>query len=221
MQNKRMSWGIEKDKKLVDLVKSNPELYDTKAPGYNDFETKKNTWHKIGIYLNMPYAICKIRWESLRCQYRKNLKKKKMKDPRALNIKWRLEEQMAFLQEFMRERTSTDDGSIISDENEIEDVIKQEYDIIDVDDNLLEKQDASKSDEFQKLTYLDGNFSENSQIALLKYLVDRTEEKSKAADPIDIFFDLMATTVKKFKPADQYWFIDFDADSSLRLDFVS
>ena len=40
--------------------------------------------------------------------------------------------------------------------------------------------------------------------ALMKYLVEREKEEQQA-DPIDTFFSLMATSVKKFNPTDQHY----------------
>lgn len=124
--------------------------------------------------------------------------------PHILNAKWRLDEQMAFLQEHMRER-SRDENTLLGDEDDMEEVVKQEFEMIDVEENILEKDDTSRCEDKESIRSEDKT-NENSQNAFIKYLMEKEIncERSKSPHPIDIFFSLMATTVKTFNVADQH-----------------
>jgi len=41
------------DERLILLVQSHPELWDTRSPTYKDSEMKDNTWHSIASELQM------------------------------------------------------------------------------------------------------------------------------------------------------------------------
>ncbi|XP_028128873.1 uncharacterized protein LOC114325125 [Diabrotica virgifera virgifera] len=65
------------DEMLIELVSENSALFDLSNPKYMDTEYKNGIWNKIGIEMKMDGSSCKSRWNNIRDNYRKSLKKNK------------------------------------------------------------------------------------------------------------------------------------------------
>ncbi|XP_075162057.1 uncharacterized protein LOC142234763 isoform X1 [Haematobia irritans] len=68
---------LEFDRKLIDLIKANPMLYerDLRSSPYNDMKKKFELWSHIGQSLNRDTKDCLLRWKSLRAKYRREMAK--------------------------------------------------------------------------------------------------------------------------------------------------
>ncbi|XP_058830974.1 uncharacterized protein LOC131689719 [Topomyia yanbarensis] len=60
---------------LIELVCTYPVLYDLSHAKYMDVRYKSEIWKRIGAELGQNASICKSRWNNIRDQYRKSLKK--------------------------------------------------------------------------------------------------------------------------------------------------
>lgn len=167
----------------------------------------------------------KIRWESLRSQYRKYLRTRepKLKDKSGLAAvrisKWRLYDQMAFLRKFInndRPQSSSITDDEISNENVRDtDTVKEELEKTSIrQDNDIEETEVNNeyvntfTNNIPSIKKRNNNKAnatvqqENVSSTLMKYILQKKEECG--VHPIDKFFSLMATTVKNFSAADQH-----------------
>ncbi|XP_047115649.1 transcription factor Adf-1-like [Schistocerca piceifrons] len=63
-------------RKLIELVRQNVELYDMSCKKYSDTLFKEEIWKKIGLAIGRPGSDCRLRWVSLRDQFRKVIRNK-------------------------------------------------------------------------------------------------------------------------------------------------
>ncbi|XP_014271045.1 uncharacterized protein [Halyomorpha halys] len=63
------------DKMLINLVKEHPILYDSSHLYYMDIARKLQIWKDIGARMNADGEKCKARWNNIRDNYKKSLKK--------------------------------------------------------------------------------------------------------------------------------------------------
>lgn len=64
------------DAELIEYVRSRPVLYDPSHSHYMDNQLKNTLWIKIGKQLKANPSSCKARWNNIRDQYRKTLRKR-------------------------------------------------------------------------------------------------------------------------------------------------
>ncbi|KAF0702268.1 uncharacterized protein FWK35_00034697, partial [Aphis craccivora] len=166
---------------------------------------------------------CKERWESLRSQYRKNENKQKTKSGQAAsNISnWKYASQMHFLKQFMKDRSrvtsittcddsdeeksdvSTNECEIQANNNEQTNENNNEENVVeDVAKEVTQKSSLKTPKLRKKITHTDTK--ESASTTLMKYLVQQKREE-QSPHPIDTFFSLMATSVKKFNATDQHF----------------
>lgn len=154
---------------------------------------------------------CKDRWEGLRGQYRKHVNKiTKSGQAATHSTKWKYEEQMSFLRPFFKDRERV--TSLQQQDTEIEDTeigdtntqnvcnepVHQEKDEAYDNNETIPEAGPSRTKKRKK-----EQSDTSASATLMKYLVERKKEE-QPSNPIDTFFSLMATTVKKFKPVDQH-----------------
>ncbi|XP_015429489.1 PREDICTED: uncharacterized protein LOC107186181 [Dufourea novaeangliae] len=200
-------WNFEKDEMLIELVKANDGLYNLQSPFYSDNNYKRKIWNGIEKSLNQNDA--KVRWESLRSQYRKYLNKQKTKSGQAAIkvAKWKFHDQMAFLSEFVNiERPRV--TSIEHEENFIEGEENLSSAGKDVEDPTTSqnKNEQNRHNNTQNVNKTQKTRArETASTTLLKYLLEKKEEESKTPDPIANCFSVMADSVKTFTPLDQHF----------------
>ncbi|XP_077288944.1 uncharacterized protein LOC143913173 [Arctopsyche grandis] len=93
------------DEKLIEFVKENSVLYNVSMVKYNDAVHKFKIWKDIAKKLNQPSSVCKSRWNNIRDNYRKSVKKRLTTErhaPNSGNKKkyYKYEEQLRFLDNF-------------------------------------------------------------------------------------------------------------------------
>nr|CAD7458745.1 unnamed protein product [Timema tahoe] len=147
-------WSHEKDELLIELVKGKNLLFDLSSPLYNNNIAKRKAWNEIGKHLEIEGVLCKDRWEQLRSQHRKHLKKIKTKSGRSASslLKWKYQDQMDFLKPFMKDSkrlysTLNDDDSISNDEDE--GGCTQEWLQDGEGNDMVSQQNAGSEDEVQ------------------------------------------------------------------------
>ncbi|XP_063625512.1 uncharacterized protein LOC134797217 [Cydia splendana] len=64
------------DAELIEYVRSRPVLYDPSHSRYMDNLLKNGLWNKIGRQLRASPSACKARWNNIRDNYRKALRKR-------------------------------------------------------------------------------------------------------------------------------------------------
>ncbi|CAL4126358.1 unnamed protein product [Meganyctiphanes norvegica] len=176
---------------LIIKVQGYRELYDTNNKLYRDNLYKDRIWKAIGEELNKPGKDCKKRWNSLRDQYRKHLKKRN--EQGAINVaEWRYADEMSFVRPYLRERDNVSDP-----DDHLDTGIDFEDD--DEDTEIWKGRVKASSDlnNSQKV-------AEAPSSVLMKYLVESemsgVAKKDDFRDPIDLFFLSIAQTVKTFSP---------------------
>ncbi|XP_026759850.1 uncharacterized protein LOC113519007 [Galleria mellonella] len=100
---------------LIELVRQHKILYDITDPYYLNSNKKNSIWRHIGRELKSDGSACKSRWNNIRDQFRKSLKKTITKSGRQKF--YRYHEQMSFLRPFLNERESTSNTIRQSDYN--------------------------------------------------------------------------------------------------------
>ncbi|XP_059052087.1 transcription factor Adf-1-like [Achroia grisella] len=95
---------------LIEIVRQYKVIYDTKCKQYKDNSIRTAVWEEIGEKLKQPPEKCKDDWNKLRNAYINALKRRKNKksgQAAVLVTPWKYEEQMSFLQPFIKSRPST------------------------------------------------------------------------------------------------------------------
>lgn len=109
---------LDFDRKLIDLIKANPMLYekDLRSTPYTDMKKKFELWSHIATSLNsdskfsqmwtisvsinnmsfLPAKYCLLRWKSLRAKYRREAGKLGKESA------WELFEQMKFIEKHIK-----------------------------------------------------------------------------------------------------------------------
>ncbi|XP_063537520.1 transcription factor Adf-1-like [Cydia strobilella] len=67
------------DAALIEYVRDHPVIFDPSHLRYMDTNFKQGLWVKIGRQLKVNPSSCKARWNNIRDQYRKTLRKRKSK----------------------------------------------------------------------------------------------------------------------------------------------
>ncbi|XP_011635627.1 uncharacterized protein LOC105426203 [Pogonomyrmex barbatus] len=103
------------DEMLIECVRQHVELYDLSDKRYIDGAYKQRVWNEISQKLGYPAIMCKMRWNNIRDNYRKSLKKRVTRSgltgqPR--NMRYKYENQLTFLLPFIRERDPNHSGLI-------------------------------------------------------------------------------------------------------------
>ncbi|XP_066964457.1 uncharacterized protein [Macrobrachium rosenbergii] len=210
------------DEKLIELVRAYEELYDVSNRRYSDNIFKEKIWNRIGGELNKPGSECKLRWVSLRDQYRRYLRKVATKSGQESKTKYKYADEMSFVKPFLRERErasnqATDGASLdtedVEDHAEEDDMEslqpkKQKCSFGGVDQPSIGEMFSGRVGKRAVKTTertSSGKSKPPSQTAsavLMKYLLDNDKEKV-SVDPTDLFFNTVAATVKKFSPYHQ------------------
>lgn len=159
----------------------------------------------------------------MRSQYRKHLAKQKTKSGQAAAkiTKWKFQDHMLFLNEFINQDrprlTSIDENS---DEEDSCKEINAEKDSqehsetatsFENNDNDIEdyesQSNSKKISSYKKKQKPHNAVQETASTTLMKYLIEKkdTEKENKAHHPIEDFFSLMAASVKNFSPVDQHY----------------
>jgi len=158
---------------------------------------------------------CKNRWNNLRDQYRRAIKRNKTTSGQAApkkNKKYKYEDNLQFLQEFLQERdTITNLSCNLSDSSEEDGNTEKVHDALNdnsmnddnlktnqsVNDNIWKKQNTIKRK--QSLTTGSCQQSETASTSLMKYLLEKKgTSKESDNDPVDAF--LKGATLKTFDP---------------------
>ncbi|XP_059058678.1 uncharacterized protein LOC131852075 [Achroia grisella] len=93
--------------KLIELVREHKILYDLSDPYYVNSKKKNLIWYTIGRELNTDPSACKSRWNNIRDQYRKSLKRIAIKNDKKSKKHYRYHEKMEFLRPHFNERENT------------------------------------------------------------------------------------------------------------------
>ncbi|XP_072761189.1 uncharacterized protein [Anoplolepis gracilipes] len=94
------------DEKLIEYVRECEEIYNLFHPQYLNGTLKDKKWSEISNKLEQVFAACKARWNNIRDNFRKSMKKRVTKSGQAApkNKKYKYEDQLSFLLPFMKER---------------------------------------------------------------------------------------------------------------------
>ncbi|XP_012279619.1 uncharacterized protein LOC105699324 [Orussus abietinus] len=136
------------DEKLIEYIREYEELYDLSHSQYLNGNIKNKKWAEISNKLKQPVAACKSRWNNIRDNFRKSLKKRGAKSGQAgaTNKRYKYESQLSFLVPFIKERETSSSLSNVErttgDENDNSD--NDENDDIEEDD--LDQAIISKSE---------------------------------------------------------------------------
>ncbi|CAG4985149.1 unnamed protein product [Colias eurytheme] len=107
------------DLKLLQLVKDNPIIYNTKHKKYLDFDNREVVWQKIGDALNRPASICKSRWINIRDMMRRKLRDR-LRNPHQKSYNYKYEDELSFMLPYFREMSSNDYADYLEEASEAE-----------------------------------------------------------------------------------------------------
>ncbi|XP_011881772.1 PREDICTED: uncharacterized protein LOC105569709 [Vollenhovia emeryi] len=103
------------DEMLIECVRQHVELYDISDKRYVGGAHKQRIWKEISQYLGHSAITCKTRWNNIRDNYRKSLKKRVARSGltgQPKNMRYRYENQLTFLLPFIKERDPNHSGPI-------------------------------------------------------------------------------------------------------------
>ncbi|XP_028141978.1 transcription factor Adf-1-like [Diabrotica virgifera virgifera] len=188
------------DEKLIECVREERLLYDSSHPLYFDSQQKVRTWQHIGVILKQDPNKCKLRWESLRNQFRKYIRSRRTVTGQSPSA-WRHYDDMSFLTRYMKDKTR---NTFVEIENEGQAALLEEDNMAIGEEHPLESSNETthssiaipmrKSSNSKRRGY---HAVESTSAVLMKYLLEK-EKNEKEKDDIDLFFDAMKATVKKF-----------------------
>ncbi|XP_063386298.1 uncharacterized protein LOC134672333 [Cydia fagiglandana] len=202
-----MSWTIESDIKLINLVKKYDMFYNPKSSDYRNVTLKSDVWKRIGSILNKSDEDCCRRWGYVRGHYVRRRGKpapKRFSDVVKNGLK--RAKLLTFLDEYRVEYynndSSTDQSvteppsSEVSYENyddlddgeeDIVEVKSENHDIVDVEDNNYYKETEERENAEPKASTESPNKDTNLD----------------SFDETDHFFASMAKIAKKLPRRDQ------------------
>lgn len=71
----RIGFSEEDEEKLIELVKSNPCIYDVASHEYRDRFLKIKSWNDIAKNMSKSLDNCKKKWKNIKDQYERSRKK--------------------------------------------------------------------------------------------------------------------------------------------------
>ncbi|XP_023721038.1 uncharacterized protein LOC111871887 [Cryptotermes secundus] len=207
--------SIMDNEKLIELVRECSFLYDLQDKRYSDTQKKDTASREIAQKLHTSDKECKKSWNALRNEFRRAIKRQKETKSGQECVpvkKWKFEDEMSFLQPYLKDRTAI--TSINCAEGETHDESSSNMERIPEDNPtvpiflsqqsgtpvsnipkstapLVRLPTRTKSRQFPKKP----EPQETSSAVMMKYLLNQ-----KQADDIDIFCPSMAATVTKFPP---------------------
>lgn len=171
-------------------------------------------------------AKCKQRWESLRSQYRKFMRNQKSKvgDNGGQPSKWKYSDQLLFLYPHMKDkkRMSSAEGSEDAQEEPEETLQAESNEPCWLEPSVgldfsppSQKRGAAEEQQLSANEYhgiwksgdqgakRQSALAEMASSTLMKHFMDEEKKEKRVIDEIDLFFDTMKMTVKKFSVSDR------------------
>ncbi|XP_052753566.1 uncharacterized protein LOC128201238 [Galleria mellonella] len=180
------------DLKLLELVKDNPILYNSRHTKYVDYDAREVVWQKIGDALNRPGQVCKSRWINIRDMMRRKVKER-LRNPHHRIYNYKYEEELAFMLPYFKEPASN---------------TSEEY-----PDFLDEETGQLTEVEMPSTVFVDENEYDSTDTKEVKLNVRRRNQEGSGSkendtvytelnptDPIDVFLITVGTTLRKFSP---------------------
>ncbi|XP_022198383.2 uncharacterized protein LOC111055477 [Nilaparvata lugens] len=209
------------DEKLIQLVRVYPALYDISHPKYMDADYKKQIWKFIGNELEANGSLCRTRWNNIRDNFRKSLKKRSLTAlQKGQCLKpYKYNEQLSFLNQFFQE---SENLSHISDEKiqDLETVEVGEGDememsisnrsINDVFNEKVDNRQPPASSDIHSVPEILHLFEPRTRIrtspstasTVMDYLV---KQRECSQNPVDAFLAGVAPVLKKLRPRDWHF----------------
>nr|CAD7442724.1 unnamed protein product [Timema bartmani] len=208
------------DKKLIELVYLNEELYNLSNPKYLDCNLKEKIWTQIGEEMKHPGNLCKTRWSNIRDNYRKSLRRiatKPVQDSNKIK-KYKYAGALTFLDAYFQVRepiSSITAEDNIKEEEKYESTTLQETEYFDigtinnvevkneVDEDCSERQETQKRSWPKKMAHTQKRKCQQPQTSASIPMNYLTEEKNKTepqVHSVDAFLAAIAQTLKTFTP---------------------
>ncbi|XP_050671927.1 uncharacterized protein LOC126970188 [Leptidea sinapis] len=187
------------DKKLLQLVKENPVLYDHNHAKYMDFNSREVAWQKIGDELKRPAADCKVRWVNIRDVYRRILKQKINK--RGQKKSYKYEREMSFMRPYYKdikiviEKAETDEECDQNDEADNDDRCSAYSDepILRPKIEKVSKRESKRKKHMKE-------FVDVEDTVMHSYNEPGIQTEFDSSDPVDAFLLSIGATLKSFSP---------------------
>ncbi|XP_063861496.1 uncharacterized protein LOC135101447 isoform X2 [Scylla paramamosain] len=145
---------------------------------------------------------CKDQWESILSQYHEHVNKTKPEIRQAVTIspKWKCEDQMTFLNTFMKDRLESSSSTEEAYESQDENSSKQEIRNMK---GASYKECLPSNQMCPKCKKTLQHNRNNISTTFMKYLLEKNDESD--SDITDAFFLMMGAVVKNFNPSDQHF----------------
>lgn len=190
------------DELLIEVIRLRPVIYNSAHSKYMDNKLKDNLWKEISQILKEEVSACKSRWNNMRDNYRKSLKKI---SAGSKTKRYKYSDQLSFLNNCFQEKESP--GSI-DDQDDVIDtvtktqVIKDEHEIATppVIEETDDEQDSPRPPKIRKV--LLKRKSQNPE-GVRKYIVNKNSQlpvTQKFIHPVDAFLAGIAPTLKSLTP---------------------
>jgi len=132
-------------KKLIELVRRYPVLYDLSHAKYMDTDYKNTIWSKIADEIETTGPSAKTRWGNIRDNFRKSVKKNKIVSGQKAKIikHYKYAQQLSFITKFFDERDTM---------SNIDDKVKMLNENVNIDDDVNESELNENEEYFQNCT---------------------------------------------------------------------
>lgn len=191
---------------LIEFVKNHKCLYDIENTHYNDYAYKQKVWKEIADVLEYTLTRVKTRWESLRNQFRRYMRKKRTTAEEQLP-KWKYYDDLSFLLPHTNYQAKRACATVLSDE-----IILNQSE----DDSMYEN--AEHTEDFKDEVHPATEKADSDKACIVEYVVETKKRKlsdntrlylrddhdgENIKDELDLFFDTMKATVRKFSESNK------------------
>lgn len=178
------------DLKLLELVKENPILYNTKHSKYLDFDSREVVWQKIGDALSRPALVCKSRWVNIRDMMRRKIRDR-LRNSSGHSYKYKYEDELTFMLPYFKETPPSghDEYPEFIDDSACEVEMPTEVFV----DESLDFEEPRETKPFIKKRQEDSNSRDMP-------LQEHSYQELNPADPLDVFLLTIGSTLRKFSP---------------------
>nr|CAD7414715.1 unnamed protein product [Timema cristinae] len=206
------------DKKLIELVYLNEELYNLSNPKYLDCNLKEKIWTQIGEEMKHPGNLCKTRWSNIRDNYRKSLRRiatKPLQDSNKIK-KYKYAGALTFLDAYFQVRepiSSITTEDTIEEEEESTTLQETEYFDIgtintvevknEVDEDCSECQETQQRSWSKNMAHTQKRKCQQPQTSAsipMNYLIEEKNKTESQVHSVDAFLAAIAQTLKTFTP---------------------
>ncbi|XP_047993761.1 uncharacterized protein LOC125232176 [Leguminivora glycinivorella] len=166
-------------KRIIECVRKREFLYNFKLQDYKNTSKKHEAWEQIATELDLTATECKAKWNRVRNAFAHAMSRRKAGEGMKNYVEWKYENEMAFLLPFMVNKNNRNSTAT------------------PVAEYLLVTNQSSDED------IVEESFNTNNTPRRKRHSMKETSPERSEKNDINLFFDSIAETVKKFPKLEQ------------------